>query len=74
MVKNHQFDGFKLNYPVFLSAAIVSLIIGVIMIVVPHKTAESLGAIQELDFRCARLVLCTIDRSLFDVRALVSTF
>ncbi|WP_249961167.1 BCCT family transporter [Histophilus somni] len=46
MVKNHQFDGFKLNYPVFLSAAIVSLIIGVIMIVVPDKTAESLGAIQ----------------------------
>lgn len=73
MVKNHQFDGFKLNYPVFLSAAIVSLIIGVIMIVVPDKTAESLGSI-ELDFRCARLVLCTIDRSLFDVCALVSTF
>ncbi|OBX09145.1 choline transporter [Gallibacterium salpingitidis] len=46
MASNHLQDSFKLNYPVFLSAAVTSLIIGVVMVIAPDKTAESLGNIQ----------------------------
>lgn len=46
MSKSMKNQGFKLNYPVFLSAAITSIIIGVIMAISPEKTADVLSSIQ----------------------------
>lgn len=46
MVEHSKNQSFKLNYPVFLSAAITSIIIGIVMMIAPEKTSEVLGNIQ----------------------------